>query len=169
MSAARARSTTVWVVLVGVLAVVCVVGGVLALQARGARAQADTRQVRYAAVLAAAEDESTAFVNVRHDTVAADLEKIAAGATGALRQRYTSSAPVFARALRRDRTVTVGSVVWSGVVALDATHATVIAATTGTRADRRTHGEPVARDLRLRLDLVLVGSRWLTSDIRTVD
>jgi len=41
-------------------------------------------------------------------------------------------------------------------------------ATHGTRADRGTKGEPVARDLRLRLQLVPVGDDWLTSDIRLV-
>jgi hypothetical protein len=55
------------------------------------------------------------------------------------------------------------------VVHVDASGATVLVATDGTRADRRTKDEPVDRDLRLRLQLVPVGDDWLTSDIRQVD
>jgi Mce-associated membrane protein len=157
------------VVLCGLLAVVCVVGAVQVAQARDTRAQAATHQMRYAAVLDAASLESTAFVNVSHDSARADLARIAAGATGPLKDRYTSSADRFVRALRRDRTVTEGSVEWSAVVSLEETRATVIVATTGTRADRRTKGEAVSRNLRLRLELVLQDGHWLTSDIRYLD
>ena len=130
---------------------------------------AATHQLRYAAVLAAAGRESTAFVNVSHESARADLARITAGATGPLKDRYTASADQFVRALRRDRTVTEGSVVWSAVVTLEPTRASVIVATTGTRADRRTQDEAVPRNLRLRLELVLQDGQWLTSDIRYLD
>ena len=71
--------------------------------------------------------------------------------------------------LRRNRTVTTGEVVWAGVVRVDASGATILVATDGTRADRRTKDEPVDRDLRLRLRLVSVDDVWLTSEIGLVD
>jgi len=169
VSATRARSTTWLVVLCALLAVVCVVAGVQVAHARDARAQAATHQLLYAAVLDAASRESTAFVNISHETARADLARITAGATGALKDRYTSSADRFVRALQRDRTVTEGTVEWTAVVTLEETRASVIAATTGTRADRRTQGKAVARNLRLRLELVLEDGHWLTSDIRYLD
>ncbi len=154
--------------LVAVLAVACVVGGVQVAQARDSRERSATRQERYAAALAAGGEVATAFVNIRHDTAGKDLARIAEQATGPLKDRYTDDADELVKALRRDRTVTEGSVVWSGVVRVDATGATVLVATHGTRADRRTKGEPVARDLRLRLQLVPVGDDWLATDIRLV-
>ena len=46
--------------------------------------------------------------------------------------------------------------------------ATVIVATTGTVSNRRTGGQEVPRHYRLRLTLLRVGGRWLTSDIAFV-
>jgi Mce-associated membrane protein len=154
-------------VLVGILAVACAVGGMQAAQARDARARDATQHARYAEAMAAASQEATAFVNVDHETAREDLERIAAGATGPLRERYTDVDRIV-RSLRRDRLVTEGEVLWTGVVRVDATSATVLVATTGTRSDRRTK-EPVARDLRLRLRLVPVDGEWLTSEIVPVD
>ena len=61
-----------------------------------------------------------------------------------------------------------GEVVWIGVVDADDDSATVLAATTGTVANAQTDDEPVARAFRLRLELVLVDGRWLTSDLQFV-
>jgi Mce-associated membrane protein len=61
-----------------------------------------------------------------------------------------------------------GRVIWSGVVDIDATHATVIAATSGTVSNTRTGGRPVDRHFRLRLELVNEGGRWLTSNLQFV-
>jgi Mce-associated membrane protein len=157
------------VLLVVVLAAVCLVGGVQVVQARDARARSDVQQARYADALAAARSEAQAFVNVSHEHAADDLARIGAGATGALKDRYTSSADSLVRALRRNRTVTEGDVLWAGVVRVDDAGATVLVATDGTRSDRTTNDKPVERDLRLRLRLVPVGGEWLTSDITMVD
>lgn len=165
--AGEGRPVALWVLAV-VLALACVVGGVQVAQARDSRERRETQQERYAATLAAARDEADAFVNVRHDTAEDDLARIAAGATGPLKDRYVDDADRFLQALRRDRTVTVGAVVWAGVVRVSASEAIVLVATHGTRADRGTKGEPVTRDLRLRMQLVPVGDDWLTAEIRLV-
>jgi Mce-associated membrane protein len=167
---AREGPTVVLWVLVVVLAVACAVAGVQVAHTRDSRALSDAQQGRYAAALAAARAEATAYVNVSHTTAAADLARIAGGATGALKKRYASSTSGrYVRALRRNRTVTEGTVLWVGVVRVDPNGATVLVATQGTRTDRGTGGKPVTRDLRLRLELVPVGGRWLTSDIGLVD
>ena len=168
MREGRGATAALWV-LVAVLAAACAVGGVQAAQAHDSRARSATQHARYADALAAASTEAAAFVNVRHDTAERDLARIAAGATGPLKDGYTQDSERLVRALRRDRTVTEGSVVWAGVVRVDAAGAIVLVATSGTRAGRRTDGKPVARDLRLRLSLVPVGDAWLVSDIEQVD
>jgi len=161
-------SLALWV-LVGVLAVACAVGGIQVAQAHDARAREAAQHARYDAALDAATAEATAFVNVSHETAEDDLARIAAGATGPLKDRYTEDVRRIVRSLRSDQTATAGEVVWAGVVRVDDANATVLVATDGTREDRRTQDEPEDRDLRLRLRLVEVDGAWLTSEIQVVD
>ena len=73
-------------------------------QAHDARARDAAQHARYDATLDAATAEATAFVNVSHETAEADLARIAAGATGPLKDRYTEDVSRIVRSLRRDRT-----------------------------------------------------------------
>lgn len=166
---AREGPTVALWALVAVLVVVCAVAGMQVAEAADSRARKEEQQARYAEVLAAAQTEAEAFVNVRHDTAEEDLARIAAGAAGQLKARYTDDADRIVRTLRRERTVTSGTVLWTGVVRVDADAATVLVATTGSRKDRSTQGKEVARNLRLQLSLVPVDGEWLASEIELVD
>jgi Mce-associated membrane protein len=151
-------------------ALVClaVLGAALAWRTHGDRRDARVREERYGAVLAAANAEATAFVNLRYDRAAQTVGAVAAGATGGFRTHYATSAAHVIRVLRRHRSSMSGHVVWSGVVDVDATRATVIAATSGTVSNARTNGLPVDRHFRLRLALVNEGGHWLTSNLQFV-
>jgi Mce-associated membrane protein len=140
-------------------------GAALSWRTHGDRADAATRQERYGDVLAAADTEVTAFVNMRYDRAADSVDAVAAGATGEFRDHYVRSARKVIRVLERNRSLMSGRVVWSGVAAISPVRATVIVATTGTVSNRRTHGAPRPRDFRFRVSLVQQGGRWLTSDI----
>lgn len=155
--------------LIALLTVACVVGGVQVVHAHASRERSAIRQERYADAVTAAEAVATAFVNIRHDRAEVDLARIAELSTGPLKGRYVDDVDRLMKAFERDRTVTAGTVVWAGVVRVDASDATVLVATHGTRADRTTDGKPVIRDLRLRLQLVSVDGTWLASDIQQVD
>jgi Mce-associated membrane protein len=154
--------------LVVVLALGAGLGAALTWRAHGDRADAATHQERYGAVLAAANTEVKAFVNLRYDRAAASVDAVAGGATGDFRSHYSRSAHHVIRVLRHNRSAMTGRVVWSGVTDLAATRATVIAATTGTVSNVRTKGAPEPREFRLRVTLVRQGARWLTSDIEFV-
>ena len=157
-------------VLVVLLALAVALGALLLRDARDRDATAAAAdQERYAAVLAAARAEADAVVNVRHDDGGASIDAVAQGATGELRERYTTGRDAVLRELRRERSVAEGEVSEVGVVALGSTTATVVAATDGTLASRRSDDRPVARDARLRLELVLEDGRWLTSDVQVLD
>lgn len=155
-------------VLVVTLAVAVALVGVLAWDAQEQRDADAATQERYGEVLAAATAEAEAFVNLRHDDARDGVERVAAGATGEFRERYTEAGDRVVAALERNRSVLAGEVLWAGVVDLDAHRATVIAATAGTVTSRRTDGVPVPRDFQLRLELVLEDGRWLTRDLRFV-
>lgn len=135
---------------------------------RAERADAREAQARYGAVLQAARDEAEAFVNIRYDDARESIDRVVEGATGRFRDQYTSSTADVIEVLERNRSVLQGDVVWAGVVDVDDDRATVIAATSGTVANKQTKGEPVTRDYRLRLELERVDGEWLTSDLRFV-
>jgi Mce-associated membrane protein len=166
-SQARLNVTLGAVVLL--MACACVVGGLYVSRTHEQRAAAVVEQERYGDVLAAATDEAEAFVNLRYDDAEGTVAKVAAGATGGFRKQYDSSAKGVIRVLKRNRSVMDGTVVWAGVVDAGPDAATVIAATSGTVANARSDDKPVARNYRLKLDLVRSGGQWLTSDLEFVD
>jgi Mce-associated membrane protein len=151
-----------------VLVALAALGAALVWRTHQDRRDARTGQERYGAVLAAANAEATAFVNLRYDRAEQTVGAVAAGATGRFRSHYATASGHVVRVLQRHRSSMEGHVVWSGVVQIDATHATVIAATSGTVSNNRTGGNPVDRHYRLRLSLVHEGGRWLTSNVQFV-
>ena len=157
----------VLVALVVLLLLLAVLGGALAWRTHGDRADARTRGERYGDVLAAADREVTAFVNLRYDRPQT-LDAVAAGATGSFRDRYLRSSAHVAQVLSRHQSVSTGHVVWSGVSAVTPDRATVVAATTGTVSNTSTHGRPRPRDFRFRVTLLRVGDRWLAADVAFV-
>ncbi len=158
---------TVLLLVALLLAAVAVLGAVLVVAERGRDQAAEATGQRYASVMAAADEQAHALVNVSHD----DPESVARvldGATGDLARRYADSGEVL-RSLRRDRAVATGTVVEVGVVSLGPGSATVVAATDGTLATRETDGRVRERDARLRLGLVLVDGRWLADSVEVLD
>jgi Mce-associated membrane protein len=154
--------------LVAVLVLLALLGGALVWRTHGDRADAVVREQRYGDVLAAADAEVTAFVNLRYDQASRSIDAVAAGATGDFRAHYVRSARHVVTVLRRHRSVMTGQVVWSGVVAVAPDRATVIAATTGTVSNTSTHGRESPRHFRLRISLLHQDGRWLASDIQFV-
>lgn len=158
-----------WLTMLVVLLVLAAgLGAALTWRTHGDRADAATRQERYGAVMAAADAEVTAFVNLRYDRAEQSVHAVAAGATGDFRDHYVRSATRVVRVLERTRSVMTGHVVWSGVSDVSRDRATVIVATSGTLSNLRTHGTEEPRAFRFRVALVHEHGRWLTSDIEFV-
>lgn len=162
------RSTIALYVATVLLACVCIVGGVMAWRTHEARERAQAEQERYGDVLAAASGEAEAFINIRYDDAQASADRVAEGATGEFKKQYSSSTEGVLQVLKQEKSVMEGEVLWAGVVGVDNDSATVIAATSGTVANKSTNNQPVARNFRLRLDLVLEDGQWLTNDLQFV-
>ena len=154
--------------LLAVLLLLAVVGAALVRRTHDERADATARAERYGAVLAAANAEATAFVNLRYDDAAAGIKAVADGATGDFRAHYVRSTPRLVATMQKQQSALTGHVVSSGVVDVAPDRATVIVATSGTVSNRRTGGQEVPRHYRLRITLLHEGDRWLTSDISFV-
>ena len=154
--------------LVVALTLLALLGAALVWRTHGDRADALARGQRYGDVLAAADAEVTAFVNMRYDHASRSIDAVAAGATGDFRTHYVRSARHVVKVLRRHHSAMTGQVVWSAVAAVAPDRATVIVATTGTVSNTNTDGQQVPRHFRLRISLLHQDGRWLTSDIQFV-
>jgi Mce-associated membrane protein len=104
--------------LVVLLLLLAVLGATLVVRTHGDRADARVRQERYGAVLAAADAEATAFVNLRHDRAAEGIRAVAAGATGDFKKHYVRSSRDLAATMKRQQSTLTGHVVSSGVTAV---------------------------------------------------
>jgi Mce-associated membrane protein len=116
------------------------------------------------AALAAARQEATNLVNINYATAQRDLQRIVAGATGALRRNFLAERDRFG-VLARDKSVTTGTVLTSGLVSLDRTAgvARVAIAADATISDNL-HRQPPPTHYRIVLTLRHIGDRWLASD-----
>ena len=150
------------------LACACVFGAVLVLHQHDDRQRAAAEQERYGDVLAAAREEIDAFVNIDYRDAQKSIDAVAAGATGAFAKQYDSSAKDVLHILTRAKSVMDGKVLWAGVVDADPDSASVIVATTGTVANTSTDNKPVARQFRIKVDLVREDGAWKTSNVEFV-
>ena len=145
-----------------------VFGGVLVQQEHQDRQRASTDQERYGDVLAAARKEIEAFVNIDYTDAQESIDAVAAGATGDFAKQYDTSTKDVAKTLTRARSVMEGKVLWAGIVDSDKDSASVIVATSGTVANASTANKPVARQFRIKVDLVDEGGEWKTSNVEFV-
>lgn len=154
--------------LVVLLTAACVFGAVLVVQEHRDRGRSETEQARYAAVLDAATTEVEALINIDYRDAQSSVDAVAAGATGDFAEDYDSSAPGVLAKLAKHRSVMEGTVVWAGVSRIGADEATVLAATTGTVANKASGDQPVARNYRIKVGLVLEDGAWKTSTLEFV-
>src|SRR3954454_8036617 len=155
-------------VLALMLACGVVFGAVLVKQERDDRQRAVAEQDRYGDVLAAARKEIEAFVNIDYNDAQKSIDAVAAGATGDFAKQYDTSTKDVVKILTRAKSVMEGKVLWAGVVDADKDSASVIVATTGTVANTSTGNKPVARQFRIKLDLVNEDGAWKANNVEFV-
>ena len=145
-----------------------VFGAVLVKQERDDRARAVSEQERYGDVLASARKEIEAFVNIDYNDAQKSIDAVAAGATGDFAKQYDTSTKDVVKILTRAKSVMEGDVLWAGVVDADSDSASVIVATSGTVQNTSTGDKPVARQFRIKVDLVEVDGEWKTNNVEFV-
>lgn len=119
-------------------------------------------------VAEAARAEAVAFLTVDHRDMDAVVDAVLAGATGGFAEQYESQRERLTRSAVRTEATSTGEVVALGVGEMDDVSATVLVAANSTVTNTSTDSEGEVRYYRLRLDLVLEGERWLTSDVQFV-
>lgn len=149
------------VVLVGLLVAIGMV-----LTSRGAVDDDLTTAQRQVAEAAGAE--AVAFLTVDHRDMAPLIDAVLEGATGDFAEQYESQRERLTSEAVRTKATSTGEVVALGVGDLDDDSATVLVAANSTVTNSSTGREGQVRYYRLRLDLVRVGERWLTSNVQFV-
>lgn len=155
-------------VLALVLACACVFGGVLVVQEHRDRQRAEAVQERYGDVLEAARAEMKAFLSFDYQDPQASIDAVTERATDKFAKEYAAGTEGMLTDLEEAKSVMDGDVVWAGVVDADADSATVIVATSGTVSNNLTENKPVARDFRVKLDLVREDGEWLADGLEFV-
>jgi len=150
------------------LACLAVAGGVLSFRAHQVSARDADGQERYGEVQRSASDEIKALLNIDYRDPQATIDRVKAGATGDFAKEFATSTGGLVDLTARAKSVMTGEVLWAGVVDVDQDSATVIVATTGTVTNTQTGSDPVARNFRFKVDLVLDDGRWLTSGLEFV-
>jgi Mce-associated membrane protein len=125
-----------------------------------------SEQQRYADIIDAATGEATAMINISYTDVQSGIDKVMAGATGDFKSQYAAASDALVKLFTDNQSVRKGTVVWAGVVAQDPDSATVILATTGTVATKKSAA--TAENYRIQMQLVSEKGRWLTSDLQFV-
>ncbi|MEQ6900729.1 hypothetical protein [Nocardioides sp. YIM 152588] len=128
----------------------------------------EEEQERSAAILETTSAMAAAFVNLDYRDTDAGVAAVRKYATGAFQTQYDQSAKGLVQLAKRAKSVMEGEVLWSAVVAADKDSATVLAATTGTVANKETDFKPQARNYRMQMELVLRDGLWLVRDLQFV-
>jgi Mce-associated membrane protein len=147
-------------VLLGLLAAV----GWLAIDARDTRSRDDARQ----AALQAARQQAVNLTTISYQTADADLGRIIAAATGTLKTQFEAQRAQFPGVLAKDKSVSVGTVLAAGVASQSAGTVEALVAVDAAVSNAETAkagGQPLVKHYRMDMKLVLVGGRWLVSQV----
>lgn len=156
-----ARAVTL--ALLAALLALVVVLALLVIGASDRNARSDARD----AVVAAARSEALNLTTISYQTANADLARILAGATGALRAQFAAEQAHFADTLAPDKSVSTGDVLAVGLVHSSASTAQADVAIDATVTTTPSGGkaQSVLKHYRMVMRLVKLNDRWLVSDV----
>ncbi len=155
------RITTI---VLGVLVVALVVAtGVLGVRTWQGKKEADER----AKAAQAARQMGVNLMSLDHETAQQDLDRIVAGTTGELKNKFSTQSKVLLDQLSKTQAKSVVDKVEAGVVSIDDDSAEVMVSLNGTVTNPKVK-EGAPRAYRYLMDLTRVGDRWLVSELEVV-
>jgi Mce-associated membrane protein len=147
-----------------VLVVLLAAVGWLVTDTRDTRARDDARQ----AALQAARQEAVNLTTISYVSADADLGRIIAAATGTLKTQFEAQRAQFPAVLTRDKSVSVGNVLAAGVASQSSSTVEALVAVDAAVSNGQTakaSARPLVKHYRMDMKLVLVGGRWLVSQV----
>lgn len=126
-----------------------------------------SRDADRAEILRAGRQMSVDFMTYKYQTWDADVQRVLANATGPFKQQFSDTATSLKQQVTQNKASSQGEVLEAGIVSMDADSGQLLvvidAAVTNTAAP---NGQ--LRHLRVKLDMVREGDRWLTADLQFV-
>lgn len=151
-------------IVLGVLVVALVVAtGVLGVRTWQGKKEADER----AKAVQAARQMGVNLMSLDHETAQQDLDRIVAGTTGELKNKFSTQSKVLLDQLSKTQAKSVVDKVEAGVVSIDDDSAEVMVSLNGTVTNPKVK-EGAPRAYRYLMDLTRVGDRWLVSELEVV-
>jgi Mce-associated membrane protein len=145
-----------------VLLVALLVGVLLlVLDDRDAQAREDARQ----AALQAARQQAVNMTTISYETADRDLGRIISAATGTLKTQFEAQRKQFPDVLRREKSVSVGSVLAAGVTSQTGNTVEALVAVDATVKNATSGDAGVVKHYRMDIKVVRLGGRWLVSQV----
>jgi Mce-associated membrane protein len=117
------------------------------------------------AVLAAARGEAVALTSLDYQTASTDLDRVLAGATGALRTQFEKEKSQLPSTLAKTKAVSRGTVLSSALSSISGSTATVMVAVDANVSGSDTGTTGVLKHYRFILTMQHVGNRWLANNV----
>jgi Mce-associated membrane protein len=117
------------------------------------------------AALAAARGEAVALTTIGYRTASSDLDRVLAGATGALRTQFEKEKSQLPATLAHTRSSSRGTVLSSALSSFDGSHAQALVAVDATVSGTDTGSAGVLKHYRMVVSLDQQNGRWLASDV----
>ncbi|MCU1592390.1 MAG: hypothetical protein JWP11_3646 [Frankiales bacterium] len=149
-----------------VLLLLALLGGVgwLVQDARTVRQRDDARQ----AALQAARQQAVNLTTISYETADHDLARIIAAATGTLKTQFEAQRTQFPTVLKRDKSVSVGTVLAAGVASQSSSTVEALVAvdaSVSNAASAKAGSGKLVKHYRMDMKLIRVGGRWLVSQV----
>jgi Mce-associated membrane protein len=117
------------------------------------------------AALAAARAEAVALTTISYRTASADLDRVLAGATGALRSQFEAQKAQLPATLAQTKAISKGTVLSSALSSLAGNQAKALLAVDQTVSGTDTSTSGVLKHYRMVVTLQQVNGKWLASDV----
>lgn len=159
---ARARMWLAWGL--SLLLVLALAGtAVAAIALRGQ----DSRDENRTAMMRAGRQMSVDFMTYKYQTWDDDVQRVLANATGPFKQQFSDTATSLKQQVTQNQASSQGEVLEAGIVSMDADSGQLLVVIDAAVANKAAPNGQL-RHLRVKLDMVREGDRWLTADLQFV-
>jgi Mce-associated membrane protein len=129
------------------------------------RRDEDRREKDRQAALQAARQQAVNMTTISYETADRDLGRIIAAATGTLKTQFEAQQKTFPDVLRKQKSISVGTVLASGVASEAGNKVEALVAVDAAVRNATSGSSPVVKHYRMDMTLVRNGKQWLVSEV----
>jgi Mce-associated membrane protein len=125
----------------------------------------DRREAARQAALLAARQQAVNLTTISYETADRDLGRIVAAATGTLKTQFEAQRKTFPDVLRREKSVSVGTVLAAGISSDSGNRVDALVAVDAAVRNGTSGASPLVKHYRMDMTLIRVSGRWLVSTV----